>query len=489
MKKLLAFFIVLSFLVPAAFAEVTIAGKVNAELNALQVFDHPDSDEDDVFASLGNSGDSGNGVQAEVTFKASTEGDIAGFQLTMRYHVAAESYGVDQVFGWLQPFGNDLLRVEVGKFNQDTLKSKFGDAGFLHAYTHTGIAGDNDIFRRFAGAPNGLAISSAPIENLWIGFGVANFSSENVAHRHRSNSDDGTRSFQTDPGFAGNQWSKFQLAVGYTIPGIGLARLQLLAADPDTHENSYTKGKARGIPYSTFKSTFGTRADKSGWTSWTNMFDQSNQSVGIPTGHLIQAAFNVTAVENLKLDIGFGLPIAYTSRTLLAKLFDATPSVPSGFVGPDVTFQAPMNISLGAEYTLGDLGIWLRTDFFFAGYIDIDLPAPMDKKQNIPVAFDLHIKPYYKLGEIGTFGLDFGLDAYGSVKDEMQDVTLGGGVQNMGFGAWYDKAIAGGNIKIGLGYKLPLDAVDSFTRTKTYGKNQDKTTGVFSIPVMFEFSF
>jgi hypothetical protein len=456
MKKLLVFFIVLSFLVPSVFADITIKGLANAELNALQVFDHPADDTyDDVFASLGRGGQSGDGVRTRLDVTGTLAEGTAGYRLMVNWHAFANAWAIDDwAFGWIKPFGSDLLLVEAGRYNQDKLRGKFGDSGFLNSYTHSGLAGNDEIFRRFQGR-NGLTLSSAPIENLWIGFGVQAFSAINVVQYHKDSATGGGTGVAGSK--AGAQWSQFQLAAGYTIPNIGLARLQLLAADKDTHQNSWTAGSARGIPYSTYKTGTGvpaTDAETSGWDAFA-------------TGHLIQAAFNLTAVENLGLDVGFGFPIAYTKAD-------------------EVTYQAPLNLSLGAEYKLGDLGIWGRTDFYFGGYMEPD----GGDKQNIPVAFDLHIRPSYAVAGIGKFSLDFGFDAYGPVKNEADDEDLAGGIQNLGFGAWYEKSIAGGNIRIGLAYKTPLDAVESFAKQKDVAKDDDsRMPGIFSIPVLFDVAF
>ncbi|MDR0998336.1 MAG: hypothetical protein LBL70_04655, partial [Treponema sp.] len=169
------------------------------------------------------------------------------------------------------------------------------------------------------------------------------------------------------------------------------------------------------------------------------------------------------------------------------------------FSSAEGTFQAPLNLSLGAEYKTGDLGVWFRTDFFFGGYIE---PKDEDKLY-FPVAWDIHVKPYYKIGDIGTVGLDFGFDVYG--KGDLpkwrtggDEETLKGGVHTIGFGLWLQKALAGGTITTGLAYKI-INKVDSF-----YGEYQGQTTsgddrglsssqmkelGVFSIPVVFDLSF
>jgi hypothetical protein len=286
-----------------------------------------------------------------------------------------------------------------------------------------------------------------------------------------------------------------------------------LGADKETHQNAWTTNNANGTPAK-------------------NMVDgvSNTEFIAIPQGHLIQAAFNLTAVSGLNLDFGFGIPIAYTvgaNNTVfynrrgtweynwVAGTYVRTAGNPTFTVKDDykdandsTTYQAPLNLSLGAEYKTGDLGVWFRTDFFFGGYIQRS-----DDKQYYPVAWDLHVKPYYKVGDIGTFGLDFGFDAYGNVTvldgsrgnyvglngtGSGDDETLKGGVQTIGFGLWYQKVIAGGTFTTGLAYKL-TNKVDSFYG-EYQGKNasgdynglsdfQMKELGIFSIPVIFELSF
>jgi hypothetical protein len=397
--------------------------------------------------------------------------------------------------------------MEVGFFNQDTLRGKIGDSGAFHGLTHSGFGDPNElIFRRMRGR-NGFAISSKPIDNLWVGFNVQALGNRDYAHDVRTGGNaNGTYTN------AGSVYSQFQLAAGYTIPNIGVVRVQFLGADKDTHQNVFSGASAPGTPH---------KNRIQGGISGT-------QFVGIPQGHLIQTAFNLTAVQGLNLDFGFGIPLVYTVGARNDAFYNVSqapdtvgidalgnivviPGNVSSTVngryrdvagGDSTTYQAPLNLSLGAEYKTGDLGVWFRTDFFFGGYIQQD-----DEKQYYPVAWDFHVKPYYKIGDIGTVGLDFGFDAYGNVNmlkdkvavnDSGEDKTLKGGIHTVGFGLWLQKSIGGGTLTTGLAYKV-INKVDSFYgRYRTDPANNEyaglrssemKELGVFSIPVVFELSF
>jgi hypothetical protein len=104
------------------------------------------------------------------------------------------------------------------------------------------------------------------------------------------------------------------------------------------------------------------------------------------------------------------------------------------------------------------------------------------------------VGPAYTIQNIGRVGLEFGLNAYGGVKDEATKKDLTGGVQNLGFGGWFQKDIAGGIFRVGLTYLAPLAPVGSFVRADddTIDSNlydDQNTPGIFTIPVLFELSF
>jgi hypothetical protein len=389
------------------------------------------------------------------------------------------------------------------------LRGKGLGSGTYGSYSHATLGGEDDIFTQFTGGDSGLVITSKPITGLTVGFSVKNMLANDITAFHKTNNDNGNRAGDIAlASKAGEVWGKFHLAAGYDISGIGLARVGFLAANKATHQNSWTGANAKGIPYSTGGTT---DAEKSYWSSYA-----------FPTGNLIQAAFNLTAVENLTLDFGFGLPIAYKVgynpqegvstqfwKYSLPKNADGTASttlpdgsLPGGvnaslldgamYYDTDVEFQAPLNVSLATEYVFGDFGARLRSDLYFGGSIKID------EKQDIPVTFDLHLHPFYNIPNIGKVGLEFGFNAYGPVTMKSQgpgstDVDLDGGIQTLAFGGWFQKTLAGGTFRVGLAYSIPLEPVESYTGPTTketnYKKDEQKSPGIFTIPVTFDYSF
>jgi hypothetical protein len=491
MKKLLAFFIVLSFLIPSVFADLTVKGNAYGQLNVLQVYDEQTkADDDDVYAKLSRSDDGGDGVRLRVDLTGSAAEGLAGYRLQLHWHTEKNTFASgDFAYAWLKPLGNDFLQVNFGKFVIDDLRGKMGGGAVnFGAWTAGARSGEDEIFRRFQADATGLGLISKPIENLTIGFVVKDFASTDAGVNHKTNGDNGARAQLEDTSKAGAQWGKFHLAAGYTIPGIGLARLGFLAADQDTHQNDWTTGKAKGIPYSTGPGGVSI-AEKSGWTAF-------------PTGHLIQAAFQLKALESVglkTLDFGFSIPIGYKvgANNTKFKLKDEDGN--EFLLGDDSEWQAPLNLSLGAEYGIGDFGARLRTDLFFAGSVKYGEDL---EKLNLPLVFDLHLAPYYTIQNIGKVGLEFGFNAYGSVsgkyaewgKKDSKDDDYDGGVQQLGFGAWFEKSLAGGTFRIGLTYMVPLDPVGSYV-LKTDKEldlapyKDDKTPGIFTIPVYFEVAF
>ncbi|MDR2393033.1 MAG: hypothetical protein LBD93_02595, partial [Treponema sp.] len=140
-------------------------------------------------------------------------------------------------------------------------------------------------------------------------------------------------------------------------------------------------------------------------------------------------------------------------------------------VEDEITYQAPFQISLGAGFTADALDIKGRVDGQFAGNAKND-----GYEHNLGPDINVHLWPSYNLG-FATAGLDVGFNFIGDSEQKSggTTTTTKGGYK-FGIGAWLKKAYGGASIKGGLA--LSMGEV-----------NEKKLDTVFSLPVIFEYTF
>jgi hypothetical protein len=178
----------------------------------------------------------------------------------------------------------------------------------------------------------------------------------------------------------------------------------------------------------------------------------------------LEAAFRLTMVQGLDLDIGAKIPLPVSED-----------------IGSDTyTYQKPFTIAAGANFTLGDLGILGRVDVNVGEYYKSDSIDQVDLASNINV----HLVPSYYLAAIDAkLGVELGLEVIGETKvdGKVTQITVPGeddnGGVNFGFGLWVDKSLGKGNVKTGIGYRIP---------TKINNAPKD---GVLTLPVVITYSF
>jgi hypothetical protein len=173
-----------------------------------------------------------------------------------------------------------------------------------------------------------------------------------------------------------------------------------------------------------------------------NFDDKKNSFSG--NGAKLYAYFGLTAIENLGIDIGFGY-------TLPAK----------GTVkGIDVTYNAPIAAGLGVSFNAGDFGVKARVQGQFAEKAE-DWKGPM--------VIDFDVLPYYNISDTLAFFFDAGIKM--SVPDQGDSVT-GWHINpyiTVKSSWWAPNFYAG----------IRVDSDGS----KTYGKNGDKTSVNWSVPI------
>ena len=307
----------------------------------------------------------------------------------------------ENAYLWVQPM--PWIRVDVGKFGINTLRGRIGSTDFSR-YLGPSKSRD-DTFQRFSGMGGGTLLSLTPTENLYIGV-LLNMNTRMSYDSFRGNYENSD---------VGTIYRNGQYALAYTFPGIGQLAVQYIGGEAELRPHSTTSSHPR---YS---------------MRIYNPFELENPMS-------LQAAFFLTAVKNLQLELGFLYPL-YASED-------------------DIQLQRPYKVALGAEYIYGDFTISGRTDFSFMGHQKLELALAggdiglAELLNNFTVT--ARLTPSYNFG-IATLGMDF-LTYYDAgteydlddLRDPYDDDRL-----QLGMALWGQKRFNPGSIKFGVAIALP----------------------------------
>jgi hypothetical protein len=391
-------------------------------------------------------------IRSEGTFGLSGTG-LTGF---------AKSFDVgDFASIWAKPFGNDYLKLELGHFNDDTLRGKIGDTDY-HNFV-TAMKDQDSIFHRFQGR-TGAIVSSAPIEGLWLGIkadfapllaGSANGTLASWWKEAPKSGtwDNGSGTYGDNFGDTENVYDYIQFGVGYVISGVGHARAQIIG---NTHapDGAFDYQAPEAVTPSTIA--------------------KNANEIGV--------AFAFTGVDGLLVDFGVKIPIGISDE------------IEVGSKKIELVYQKPFHFGLGANFTTGDFGILGRVDGDFAGNITAKEGDLVDKEGIVwqRPEFNIHLVPSYNLG-FAVVGLDLGFVIYGDTDlwedgKTIDDYKASKGGVDFGFGPWIQKKVSNGSIKAGIAYKVPTTRYANLADDD--GVYDDtKTQGVFTIPIILEYSF
>jgi hypothetical protein len=474
MKKFSALAVVLVVLSGAVFAEVTVTGQVDATVMPLQV-SVPDKGDTLVGAGVGRNG-SGDASRARIGISATNDTKQVGINFKIQFNPnvadgkSSPKLGFDDFAEvWWQPISQ--LKIEAGKFVNDTLRGKIGDDNWQR---YTARMKDPDgIFSRFKSntvgdSDVGFMLGIKPIDPLFIGVSVpsvvqlgAGFPDTVTGKYTYWEVDDDKLQSEWSINTEGNvahTYEKIQIGAGYTIENIGLFRAQYVGASYIYDSKTYANG-------------FGT-------------FWQNNLNV-----RRIEAAFAYTGMAGLVIDVGGKVPLSFKTLEVTGFDYDTGKTDEDGnaikaairkkIIDGDWTYQAPFQVSLGAGYTADALDIKGRVDVQFGGSAKYD---KTDGEYNLGPDINVHLWPSYNLG-FATAGLDVGFNYIGKNTNEDGDVIGEGpgsdgekGGYKFGIGAWLRKSIGSCSIKGGLGLSLG----------EVHGEKQPT---VFSVPIIFDYSF
>ena len=468
MKKFIALLMVLIVLGGVGFAEVAVTGQVDTVVMPLEVV-VPDGQDPQIGAAVGRNG-STDATRVRIGIAAGTDEVGINFKVQFNPNATVKFAFDDFAEVWWKPISP--LKIEAGKFVNDTLRGKIGDDNW-NKYT-AAMKDADSIFSRFKSTSWGTDNASAvgfmlginPIEPLYIGVSVPSVYQLGGTAPDTVSGSYTTYTYDKDKaptewkketlGNVAHTYEKIQAGAGYTIANIGVVRAQYVGASfifdaSDTDKvDEFVEGPAA-------------------WSWWKNPLNVRR----------IEAAFAFTGLSGLVLDVGAKLPMTFD--TYEVKGYDDFTDYVKMSGGPE--FTPPVQVSLGVGYTLDALDIKGRVDAQFLG--SAKNTSEIEDKYDYTLGPDinLHLWPSYKLDAFSeglSAGLDLGFEFIGESKldykdDATPDVTDKGGYK-FGIGAWLRKAYGGASIKGGLA--LSLGEV-----------NEKKQATVFSIPVIFDYTF
>jgi hypothetical protein len=321
-----------------------------------------------------------------------------------------EFYQIGNAKVWWRP--NQYFKLHLGSGRVPTLRGKVPSSTGGYAYARGRLTGlsnptgkddpvimidDGDgIFSRFNLTDQGAILELTPIEGLYIGAAVA------------------PQWIKDGGNLAETVYKGIHAVIGYEIKDIGHLRLGFIGGNEEDGETA--------------------NASK----NWDFSYDRR-----------IEAAFALTAVQNLLVDTGFKYSL-HEHPGILAQ--------------PGFSLENPLYIALGVVYSgIENLSLGFAIDGHFAGTAKME---DGDAVTSAPqIAFNIY--PTYSLSicDIGadfTYGMQFGDE------EGLNDRKL------LGFGVHAQKSYGHGNFRIGIYVNAPM--------------NEDQKLGM-SIPTWITYSF
>jgi hypothetical protein len=429
MKKALVVLLILALAGGLFAQEFTLNGRVDAWLVPFQFIDR----DGDALMGAGLGRDNGGGIGTRARIFGEAKTDTLGLKIQLQFLPVVPTGTSpiafdDNVEIWWKPV--EFFQLDVGKFVSDPLRGKIGDS-WMDGLTVNSY-GNDEIFNRFNSNGTGV-LASFNFGGLFIGALVPKLTSFGASTAFGKGSVYETVDYASGTGEIGRVYERIQFAAGYTIPGIGLVRAQYLGDNVTL-----------------------------------------NTTTGTGTTPRIEAAFALTAVPGLTLDIGGKVPLPIKGDAV--KTWNGTDFKWEDTTKTDdkSTLQLPYQVSAGASYKADALTLTGRVDAKVGGSFDtgVDGSKPIEVGPEV----NFHLFPTYDIG-IVVLGLDFGLAWYGAITQDGDTYRgMDGGIQ-AGGGIYAQKTWGGATIRGGLAYSAATEV------------NGTKEDGVFTIPLTFEYNF
>ena len=367
---------------------------------------------------------------------------------------------------WAKPFG-EILKIQFGQYQWDDVRGKIGGIGeIVGCYG----GGEDDIFQRLESDTFGALFIIRPPEaapdtlqglTIFSTFGVTG----GLDPMRNANND----AFAVRVGNGLKYiFSTPHAGIAYKNSAFGFARFQFIGSNY-IWGNGQDDGK-------------NTRIIKHPWygtSTITHFFFPKN----VREEARMEFAVNITAIPDINMDIGLGIPFAVTVVNDDKGSITATRVGPSEndlfYRGPWTTtpnyladsegdkWRPPVKIALGLDYTPSSFNLRFRTKMEFGEKVEFS-DGSDDFIAGTKVEFGL--QPGYIISGIGTVTLSTALRVHqngafsgkisetgGDTKERTRLSYSHNGLIDLGLGAFFDRPMgSSGNIKVGICANIPL---------------------------------
>ena len=407
------------------------------------------------------------------TIYGTAPGQRIGFVIEAQWNGASPAAG-ENAKVWVQPF--DFLRLTAGAFTEDELRGTVAPSEFASWLLPNGGANEDGIFSRFK-STLGAHFSIRPLlwlDSPWNGLLIAGAFGSNVSPTG-TNPGEGRAPRRVEGLDAADVFRGMQIAIGYTIPDIGLFRVQFIGNNRAWLVPNYTNN---AIP--------------DGQLVWSGLSMSRDADV-------VEAAFRFTGVPGLNVDVGVKIPFEYTTDVGFVEYPAMNPHPPVvSSNGEERIVQRPYAVSLGVNWTpafFSDLNLTARLDLTFGGWVkeeDVRLI-------NFGASTAIWLLASYRVSDTVRVGLDFGVEMK-SVDEWQQPIGRPfpperqglNGFTDVGIGPWVEMELGGGRIRTG-----PMIIIPGSPRYFWMGGNSPghefmpafSGDPVISFPISFTYSF
>jgi hypothetical protein len=415
----------------------------------------------------------------------------------------------DNAKAWVRPLGAilpkkfDMLKLTAGLFKEEEFRGKIGASEFASWLIYAGSPDEDNIFQRFD-ARAGAHFKLEPLtwwDSSWNGLNIQGAFGSNTlgapgnnlraTKNLLNNEDNNTISEQYDennPQYDGDRkmsaadvFKAMQIALGYRIPDVGLARIQYIGSNRNVFRWG-EQGNTNGVVPLEKKLATGLQTNKD--------------------ADIIEAAFLYNGMKGLIVDVGVKIPLKYTTETDFVVYPQVVGS--DGVIYPEetnannreYTIQLPYAAALGASWTpafFDSLNLTARADFSFGGTKESESDS---KKVEEGYILDIWFMPSYEIISNLKVGFDLGVYIHGRdtltrnapVPRAQTDVSK---YVDFGIGPWFELGVMGGRVRTGAVVMIP--------GSPRYRRNSGSPTyeyspiltgdPVISIPISFTYSF
>jgi hypothetical protein len=338
---------------------------------------------------------------------------------------------------WCKPL--DFLKFDAGWFVEDDLRGSIGNSMFASWLLPNGGKGEDAIFTRFKAA-KGAYFKIEPLfflDSEWKGLAIEGaFGSSNAPLGSGSGDERANRDLIDLS--AADVFRRMQVGLGYTIPEIGFFRAQFIGNNRTQLQPDYTN--AASAP--------------AGQTMAYGLSSSGDADV-------VEAAFKLTAIDGLVVDVGVKIPFEYTTETSFVEYPALKPNFEVMTNDDDLrVVQRPYCVSAAASWNpsfLEPLKIVARADASIGGTVE----SPGQRKIFFGADVGAWLLSSYALGEDLTVGVDLGIELkqrdqwQQPIGKEVKSNTEGSGFLDLGFGPWVELNLGGGSLRAGAMVMLP----------------------------------